>query len=163
MVFPDADIDGCFDKQANRIEPMGFSITAQGNSDPESIERGGHTLSLIGGTAPEMWLSMDEAQYRRQKERVSRELLAMAAARYPGLQEHIVISDLATPRTMARYTGNPLGAIMGLNCTVGMHRHILKAAKMPVKNVIMGSAWTNRLGGFMQSVKSGILAAERIQ
>jgi phytoene dehydrogenase-like protein len=163
MVFPDADIDGCFDRQKRRIEPLGFSITAQENSDPECIKQGGHTLSLIGGTAPEIWLSMDEAQYRRQKERVSGELLAMAAARYPGLQDKIVISDLATPRTMARYTGNPLGAIMGLNCTVGMHRHILKAAKMPVKNVIMGSSWTNRLGGFMQSVKSGILAAERIQ
>ncbi len=163
MVFPDADIDGCFDKQTSRIEPLGFSITAPGNSDPECIAQGGHTLSLIGGTAPEMWLAVDEAQYHREKERISRELLAMAAARYPGLREHIVISDLATPRTMARYTGNPLGAIMGLNCTAGTHRHILKAAKMPVTNVLMGSAWTNRLGGFMQSVKSGILAAERIQ
>ncbi|MCJ7604115.1 MAG: NAD(P)/FAD-dependent oxidoreductase [Desulfobulbaceae bacterium] len=163
MVFPDADIDGCFDKQTGRIEPLGFSITAHGNSDPEFIEQGGNTLSLIGGTAPEMWLAMDDVQYRRQRKKVSLELLAMADKRYPGLKDHIMISDLATPRTMARYTGNPLGAIMGLNCTVGKHRNILKAAKMPVANVIMGSAWTNRLGGFMQSVKSGILAAERIQ
>ena len=64
--------------QASRIEPSGFSITAHGNSDPGSIEQGGHTLSLIGGTAPQMWLAMDEAEYRLQKEKVSRELLAMA-------------------------------------------------------------------------------------
>jgi prolycopene isomerase len=163
MVFPGTDIDGCFTKQYRQIEPSGFSITAHGNSDPEFIKTSGHTLSLIGGTAPEMWLAMNEKQYRQEKERVSHELITLAEKRYPGLRDHIVTTDLATPRTMARYTGNPLGAIMGLNCTVGTHRHILKAVKMPISNVIIGSAWTNRLGGFMQSVKSGILAAERIQ
>ena len=163
MVFPDADIDGCFDRQSRQIEPAGFSITAHGNSDPGFTEGGGHTLSLIGGTAPELWLAMNEEQYRQEKDRVSRKLIAMAERQYPGIQDHKVASDLATPRTMARYTGNPLGAIMGLNCTVGSHRHILKAVKMPIANVILGSAWTNKLGGFMQSVKSGILAAERIQ
>lgn len=163
MVFPDADIDTCFDRQCGQIEPEGFSITAHGNSDPEFIKTSGHTLSLIGGTAPEIWLAMNEKQYRQEKERVSRELITLAEKQYPGLRDHLVTTDLATPRTMARYTGNPLGAIMGLNCTVGSHRRILKATKMPIANVIIGSAWTNRLGGFMQSVKSGILAAERIQ
>jgi all-trans-retinol 13,14-reductase len=162
MVFPDADIDGCFDTQRKQLLPAGFSITARGNSDPGSIEQDGHTLSLIGGTAPEEWLTMDEESYRRKKQQVSLDFIAMADRRYPGLRDHIVVSDLATPRTMARYTGNPLGAIMGLNCTAGTHRHLIKAAKMPVANVIMGSAWTERLGGFMQSIKSGILAAERI-
>jgi phytoene dehydrogenase-like protein len=163
MVFPDADIDGCFAGQCGQREPTGFSLTAHGNSDQEWSKTNGHTLSIIGGTAPEMWLTMNEAQYSQEKKRVGRELIAMAERHYPGLQDHIVAMDLATPRTMARYTGNPLGAIMGLNCTIGTHRHILKAVKMPIPNVVIGSAWTNRLGGFMQSVKSGILAAERIQ
>jgi prolycopene isomerase len=163
MVFPGTDIDGCFTKQCRQIEPAGFSITAHGNSDPKFIKTNGHALSLIGATAPEMWRAMNEKQYRQEKERVRRELITLAEKHYPGLRDHIVTTDLATPRTMARYTGNPLGAIMGLNCTVGTHRHILKAVKMPISNVIIGSAWTNRLGGFMQSVKSGILAAERIQ
>jgi phytoene dehydrogenase-like protein len=163
MVFPGADIDECFHRQSSQIEPAGFSITAHGNSDPGFIDGGGHSLCLIGGTAPQMWLAMNEDQYQQEKKRVSREFIAMAERQYPGLEGHIVATDLATPRTMARYTGNPLGAIMGLNCTVGLHRPILKAVKLPISNVIMGSAWTDRLGGFMQCVKSGILAAERIQ
>jgi hypothetical protein len=51
---------------------------------------------------------------------------------------------------------------MGFNCTTGEHRKLIKAARLPLANVIVGSAWTNRLGGFMQSLKSGVIAAEKI-
>ncbi len=164
MIFPGTDIDRCLEEQSqgNRLEAKGFSITAHGVSDPGFIKNDRHTLSIVAGTSP-YWLTLGKNEYHREKRRVSKELIAEAERYCQGLKDHIVIKDLCTPRTMNRYTSNPQGAIMGISCTAGMHRSIIAAAKLPVSNVVMGSAWTNRLGGFMQSMKSGILAAERLK
>jgi len=163
MVFPDSDIDRCMDKQRQRIEMNGFSITAHCNSEPKSVDNNHYSLGLISGTDPNQWLSMSDEKYCREKERIIKQTIDKADALFPGLKSHIRVTDLATPRTMQRYTANPSGAIMGFNCTCGSHRQIMKAANIPISNLNMGGAWTSRLGGFMQSMKSGILAAEQIK
>ncbi len=162
MIFPDTDIDSCMKKQENRTTMDGFSITAHCNSDPGFCQSGKYSLSLVGGTDPKKWLALDEKQYTSEKKRVIGKTIEQVNRLYPGLKECVQVADLATPKTMLRYTANPLGAIMGLKCTCGSHRQIMKAANLPIKNIIMGGAWTNRLGGFMQSMKSGILAAESL-
>jgi len=163
MFFPDKDIDRCMDQQQHQIEMSGFSITAHGNSDPACYTDGHFSVSLVGGTDPDQWLSMEDGQYKNEKERIVNETITKADTLFPGLKSHIRLSDLATPRTMQRYTNNPKGAIMGFNCTCGSHRMIMKAADIPIANITVGGAWTNRLGGFMQSMKSGILAAESVK
>lgn len=162
MIFPDTDIDSCMKKQENQTAMDGFSITAHCNSDPGFCEGGKYSLSLVGGTDPKKWLALDENQYTSEKKHVIEKTIDQANRLFPGLKESVQVADLATPKTMLRYTANPLGAIMGLKCTCGSHRQIMKAANLPIKNIIMGGAWTNRLGGFMQSMKSGILAAESL-
>lgn len=163
MVFPDPDIDRCLEEQSRRIDMDGFSITAHCNSDHDFYNNGCYSLSLVGGTDPGKWLAMTDAEYRAAKERITIQIMDKADKIYPGLKHHVKVTDLATPRTMQRYTANPQGAIMGFNCTRGSHRRIMKAANIPIGNLIMGGAWTSRLGGFMQSMKSGILAAETIK
>ncbi len=163
MVFPHADIDSCFARQDLQITPLGFSVTANVNSDPDYSSMAGNTISIIGGTAPDKWLQMGQDDYIKCKKEVTQHIIDQAENYFPGLAEHIVVADLATPRTMYRYTGNPRGAIMGFNCTAGLHRQIIQTTRLPMKNLAIGSAWTNRLGGFMQSLKSGILAAEKFR
>ncbi|MEJ2545735.1 MAG: hypothetical protein P8Y99_16855 [Calditrichaceae bacterium] len=34
-------------------------------------------------------------------------------------------------------------------------------SRFPIKNIFLAGAWTHRLGGFMQTVKSGIVAAQK--
>lgn len=163
MVFPNSDIDSCFAGQHLQISPLGFSVTANANSDQSSSLVTGNTVSIIGGTAPAKWLDMEPEEYLKCKKQVTKIIIDQVANYFPGLTDHLVVADLATPRTMYRYTSNPKGAIMGFNCTAGLHRQIIQATRLPIKNLAIGSAWTNRLGGFMQSIKSGILAAEKIQ
>jgi len=163
MIFPDSDIDRCMDEQRQQIDINGFSITAHCNSEPESVDNKHYSLSLIGGTDPDQWLTMSDEEYYREKERIIKQLINKTEALFPGLKSHIQVTDLATPRTMQRYTANPSGSIMGFNCTCGSHRQIMQAANIPISNLSMGGAWTSRLGGFMQSMKSGILAAEQIK
>lgn len=163
MIFPDSDIDRCMDEQQQQTEMRGFSITAHCNSDPDFFDTNHYSLSLVGGTDPDQWLAMNDKKYQAEKKRIIQLTIDQADGLYPGLKNHIKVTDLATPRTMQRYTANPLGAIMGFNCTCGSHRLIMKAANIPIGNLTMGGAWTSRLGGFMQSMKSGILAAESMK
>ncbi len=163
MVFPDADLDVCFTRQKRFLQPLAYSVTAQGNSESDGHGSSNNTLSIIGGTAPKKWLEMNSATYTKAKSRITQNIIQTVADKFPALPKHIVVSDLATPRSMQRYTGNPLGAIMGFDCTVGSHRKLIQVSRLPIKNVSMGSAWTHRLGGFMQSLKSGILAAEQMK
>ncbi len=161
MIFPDADIDGCFTRQSFAGKVEGFSVTAHGLSDPGFGGLHRNSISIVAGTSPD-WLALVGDAYRDKKEEVGQQMIEAAERYFPGLQSHIVVRNLATPKTMRRYSANPGGAIMGMSCTAGSHRSLIDAAKLPISNVVMGSAWTNRLGGFMQSMKSGILAAEKV-
>jgi hypothetical protein len=62
---------------------------------------------------------------------------------------------------MRRYTGNPAGAILGFACRMGVHRPLLAASSLPVRRLAVASAWTDKLGGFLQVVKAGVAAAEK--
>lgn len=52
-------------------------------------------------------------EYRQAKLRLAEQLIACLDARHPGLSEHIEYTDLATPLTCLRYTGNRHGSIFG--------------------------------------------------
>ncbi len=51
--------------------------------------------------------------YRELKDSYARRLLANVESRLPGLRQHIVHLDVATPLTMHRYTLNDRGAPVG--------------------------------------------------
>jgi prolycopene isomerase len=87
--------------------------------------------------------------------------MAKLEALYPGIGARVRVKDLATPRTMRRYTGNPAGAILGFACRMGVHRPLLAANSLPVGRLALASAWTDKMGGFLQVVKAGVAAAEK--
>lgn len=158
--FPESNIDRCIKSQRDSLNPEGFSITAPGISDPDTSLGNTRVLSVVGGVSGEKWLALDESMYKFAKEECCRMLLEKLYDMFPFLEAHVVVTDLATPRTFCRYTGNPSGALMGFNCTCGTHQSLLKISKFPVKNVFLAGAWTDKLGGFMQSMKAGQKAAE---
>ena len=136
------------------------SLTAPGHADPDSLAANDRVLSLVGAVSGERWLALDPAAYAAAKAQCRELLLGQLEERYPGLRGHIVVDDLATPCTFHRYTGNPLGALMGFECLCGDHRELAALGDFPLDNVYLASAWTDRLGGFMQSMKAGVAAAQ---
>ncbi|HEX7645529.1 MAG TPA: FAD-dependent oxidoreductase [Burkholderiaceae bacterium] len=52
-------------------------------------------------------------EYRQTKLRLAKEIIACLDARHPGLSGQIEYTDLATPLTCVRYTGNRHGSIFG--------------------------------------------------
>ena len=161
VAFPDADVDGCLARQRRGIEPEGFSLTAHGNTDP-GPEPGSWVVSAVAGTDPEAWLTLGAEAYQTAKARAKRALLARIDHLYPGFSSHVRVADLSTPRTLQRYTANPHGAILGFAPTCGGHRKLLAANRLPVRGLHLAGAWTQRLGGFMQCLRSGVAAAEKV-
>jgi all-trans-retinol 13,14-reductase len=160
--FPDSDIDSCIKRQRESLIPEGFSVTAPGISDPELDSRYDRVLSIVGGVSGERWMALDDEAYKNAKETCRKRMLDQLEKNFPAIGKHIITTDLATPKTFHRYTGNPLGALMGFNCTCGVHKDLMTLSRFPLRNVFLASAWTDKLGGFMQCMKAGQDAAEKV-
>lgn len=99
--------------------------------------------------------------WREEKERFARELIARAEKLIPGLSEHIVVQDAATPLTYERYTLNSLGAAMGWAFSPRMFLKRLEQ-KTPVPNLYLAGHWTMPGGGVPAVALSGLRAARLI-
>jgi all-trans-retinol 13,14-reductase len=54
----------------------------------------------------------DYGKYKREKEKWADFFIALAAKYFiPGLKDHIVVRDVSTPATYARYSGSPSGSL----------------------------------------------------
>lgn len=162
ILLPDDDIDVCLKRQRDSRLLEGFAVTSNGASDPAAPVGLARALSVVGQAELRHWQGLSDAAYRAAKEEMIDDALAKIERRFPGLRSHVQFRCAATPRTMARYTGNPDGAILGFDTSCGMHRRVMAVSRTPFDNVVVAGAWTDRLGGFMPSVKAGVEAAERL-
>jgi phytoene dehydrogenase-like protein len=60
-----------------------------------------------------LWADLDEQAYRAAKQAYQEQLIAKASEYIPGISEHIVYTDMFTPRTIERFTGHLGGAVYG--------------------------------------------------
>jgi phytoene dehydrogenase-like protein len=160
-MFPDADLDRCLSARDSDLVPRGLSVIAPTATDDTAAPPGKTVLSVLGGVSSEKWTGMSDDDYRNEKKKCTEAVLETLFAQYPGIKRHCAVVDCATPRTFQRYTQNPGGAILGFDCLLGMHRTIMKVSRVPVHNLYLASAWTSRLGGFLQVVKAGVVAGRK--
>lgn len=159
LIIPPEDVGGSQCPPPGSLRLPGFAVTARGVTEPDADPAFGHTLSIVGLANLAPWQALSPADYRRHKEELIADVVQRLGRQFPELPAHVRVSNAATPVTMARYTGNPEGAIAGFDCSCGMHRNILRVRKLPFSNVQLAGAWTDRLGGFMQSIRAGVEAA----
>ena len=81
---------------------------------------GSHVLLAIGPSLVK-WALSDSAEYQRQKEAEQKRLLAVLELRFPGLSKNVILSEVATPRTIERYTQKPGGNVAGPKQMLGQH------------------------------------------
>ncbi len=81
---------------------------------------GEHTVIAIGPTF-ERWDMQDEEEYRSQKQREQRRLVAVLEKRFPGFAQAVRYAEVATPRTIERYTMKNGGAVAGPKQMLGQH------------------------------------------
>jgi len=94
-------------------------------------------------------------EYKKLKKECAEILIKRLEAEIsPGLSDHILFMEVATPITHWRYTGNRNGSMMGAR--PGRENMMAKIAhyKTPVKNLFLGGHWADLGGGVPLAVKS---------
>jgi phytoene desaturase len=139
-----------------------WSINYFSNVDPSMAPPGKSTLGIFSLISGEEWQRLSKAEYRRRKELLTSQLIAQAEERLPGLAGHIEVQESGSPRTMAKFTGNPGGSMYGFEQTVSQsglfHRF---PQRYPVKGLYQVGAWTFPGGGFIGAMLSARVLVDR--
>jgi phytoene dehydrogenase-like protein len=82
------------------VEPFGF--------DPTLGPHGGSPLKVVLATSFRRWatLAEDPVEYRAEQSRIAETIIGLLESRFPGLKDQIEATDVATPMTTLRFTGN---------------------------------------------------------
>jgi len=136
--------------------PSWVSVTAPSLSDP-SLAPPGEQLLLLTSL-----VRHDAADWRTDKEAMTRSLVESADRWVGGLASHLRFCEGASPRTLERYTRNTQGALYGWELSprnVGPGR---PGNQTPVAGLHLVGHWTQPGGGIYGVVMSGVQTARTI-
>ena len=126
----------------------------------------GATLMTIRlPTRYEFWTNLkksDVARYRAEKRRIVGEVVAALEQRFPGLTPRIEGSDIATPATYFRYTGNWQGSYEGWLPTPRILGRRIPYTLPGLKNFFMAGHWVVAGGGLPSAAMAGRYVAQMI-
>lgn len=109
------------------------------------------------------WEGLTKEEYKQKKKEVTNLFIDRLEKEIPGIRKSIVYSEMATPRTIVKYTRNPKGVVYGFAETpdmVGKKR--LEKATPPIDNLFIASAWGNIGGGYSGAMLTGYKTAKML-
>ena len=105
---------------------------------------------------------LEKEEYKAKKSEVKSIFEKRLEEIFPGIMEHCIHSELATPKTIQRYIrtrkGTPYGYDQNQEGFVGRERYCSKS----IKNLYFASAFGFPGGGFSGAIMSGYRAAKKI-
>lgn len=108
------------------------------------------------------WPERDTQEYTDKKEKTKNDILENLYSIFPKLEGHIILTELATPKTMKRYTNNKNGAVYGF-CQDKKNGGFKRLGqKTPFNNGYIAGAWTQPGGGFQGAIYSAKSCADMI-
>ncbi|MFX0208531.1 MAG: phytoene desaturase family protein [Candidatus Hodarchaeota archaeon] len=122
----------------------------------------GYIGALCGIDHLEYWDQLSETDYNNKKQELKDTLINRLDNLIPGIKDIIIYSEVATPKTIVRYTQNPQGSVYGFAQTpsqIGPFKSDIK--KPPIKNLYFASAWVGS-GGFSGAIYSGYSCALKV-
>ncbi len=108
------------------------------------------------------WENLDKQEYKSKKQEIAKILIQKLEEKIPNISKEIEYLEVATPKTIKRYTLNPQGTAYGyaqIPQQSGINR---LPNKSPIKNLYFASAWVNPGGGFTGAILSGWFCANEI-
>jgi prolycopene isomerase len=134
-----------------------FGIAVPTYEDPGLAPDGKHVV-IIMTMAP---YHLKDRSWKEEKNRMTDTLIGKAEKLIPGLSQHILVQDAASPLTYERFTLNSLGAAMGWAFSPRMFLNRPKR-KTPIRNLYLAGHWTIPGGGVPAVALSGLRAANKI-
>ena len=134
--------------------------------DPSLAPNGQHLLKVLV-VAPyhyqERWGVTSPETYRRVKEEFFQKvLLQLESKLIPGLKDHLLFYEAATPLTLERYTGNEQGAMYGLASTPEQIGHLRPSHQTSIPGLFRVGHYTRPSHGIVGASLSGLFAARSI-
>ncbi|MEE4115516.1 MAG: NAD(P)/FAD-dependent oxidoreductase, partial [Marinilabiliaceae bacterium] len=102
------------------------------------------------------WAGLDRKGYREKKCLAGMQISERLNKLFPGFEEAVDYMEVATAKTVKRYTLNPEGAVYGFAQNPGASRKYLDL--LP-ENIYLASAWGKFGGGFTGAIFSGYMTA----
>ncbi|PID31066.1 MAG: hypothetical protein CR982_00425 [Candidatus Cloacimonadota bacterium] len=110
----------------------------------------------------ENWEDLDKKEYKSKKEEVGKILIQKLEEKIPNITNEIEYLEVATPKTIKRYTLNTEGTAYGYAQIPNQSGIGRLPNKSPVKNLYFASAWVNPGGGFTGAILSGWFCANEV-
>jgi prolycopene isomerase len=134
--------------------------------DPSLAPLGQHVLSVLINVPyhyQERWGGGDSEKYRQIKEDFSQKILRQLELKLiPGLRDHLLFYEAATPLTLERYTGNELGAMYGLASTPQQVGNLRPPHETPIPGLYQVGHYTRPSHGIVGASLSGFIAGRII-
>jgi len=127
------------------------------NFDPTLAPAGKTTVIVSVWTDYDYWntLRANRQEYEAKKEEALQTIIRLLERRWPGLAEQVEMSDVATPVTFERYTGNWQGSTTGWLSTPRAALMQMSKTLPKLKNFYLIGQWTEPGGGLPGGVRSG--------
>jgi len=137
------------------------------NHDPSMAPEDRTALTIMFEADYEYWkkLHEDKNAYELKKEEILQTVISLLEQRFPGISSQIEMTDVATPMTFERYTGNWKGSFEGWLITPQNANVLMKpmSQSLPgLKNFYMCGQWVEPGGGLPTGVMSGRRLVKRI-
>ncbi|HEX9048569.1 MAG TPA: NAD(P)/FAD-dependent oxidoreductase [Verrucomicrobiae bacterium] len=168
-VFPDAP------HTLNLTLPQPLLVDDQTRHDRFEVETFGATSGLCPDgttmmtvrvtTRHDFWVTLKKteiAKYRAEKKKILEAVLTALDHRFPGLAGAVECSDVATPATYVRYTGNWQGSYEGWLPTPRILGRRIPYTLPRLKNFFMAGHWVVPGGGLPSSALAGRYVAQMI-
>jgi prolycopene isomerase len=109
------------------------------------------------------WGEGNPENYCRIKEEFSKKILQQLESKlFPGLRDHLLFYEAATPLTLERYTGNECGAMYGLASTPQQIGNGRPSHQTPIQGLFQVGHYTRPSHGIVGAGLSGLFAARAI-
>jgi phytoene dehydrogenase-like protein len=133
------------------------------NQDPTLAPEGKTSVTIMLESDYNYWknLSEDRTLYLKKKEEIVTRVIGLLEQRFPGITEQVEVTDVATPLTFERYTGNWKGSFEGWLITPENAYTMTRPMPQTVaglKNFYMCGQWVEPGGG----LPTAIISAHRL-
>lgn len=155
-------IENCMDILPNNkgaFEERGFTFVDYSQVDSALAPKGKSVGVICCIDYINDWQHLSKEEYEAKKEKVAQVFIDKLERLIPGIKDNIEMYEVATSKTVERYTLNPEGAVYGFAQTPERVR--LDAIKS-IENLYFASAWTKVGGGFSGAIFNGYLCAYEI-
>lgn len=138
------------------------TMTNYGITNPEFNSDGRTSIVLAEQDDSERWRDLPSEQYQAQKDAVQK-IIVEKVQRITGIPlDRAEVCFSGTPRTMAWYSGNPYGSIVGGETTVEQSVMNRFSAKTPLPGLFIVGADSMPSGGVSACLDSGVIAGRVI-